>query len=91
MDRTSSTRANGALSGAHGLGSSPDRLPGLIHDRVMTLLAHGGETLDRSAIAQPAAEDAGEAKNAGLIRARIVLRYSTAVGRSWWEIKMERP
>jgi hypothetical protein len=57
----------------------------------MTLLAHGGETLDRSAIAQPAAEDAGEAKNAGLIRARIVLRYSTAVGRSWWEITMERP
>jgi hypothetical protein len=57
----------------------------------MTLLAHGGETLDRSAIAQLAAEDAGEAKNAGLIRARIVLRYSTAVGRSWWEITMERP
>ena len=40
----------------------PLPLASLIRDRFLTLLAHGGESLDWSAIAQLAAEDAGQAK-----------------------------
>jgi 3-hydroxyisobutyrate dehydrogenase-like beta-hydroxyacid dehydrogenase len=32
----------------------------LLHDRFLTLLAHGGEALDWSALAQLAAQDAGQ-------------------------------
>ena len=32
----------------------------MLHDRFLTLLAHGGETLDWSAIGQLAAKDAGQ-------------------------------
>ena len=38
----------------------PMPLAGLVHNRFMTLLAHGGDTLDWSAIGQLAATDAGE-------------------------------
>ena len=34
----------------------------VLHDRFLTLLAHGGEALDWSAIGQLAAQDAGQAK-----------------------------
>ena len=37
----------------------PMPLAGLLHDRFLTLLAHGGEALDWSAIGQLAAKDAG--------------------------------
>ena len=40
----------------------PLPMASLIRDRFLTLLAHGGESLDWSAIAQLAAEDAGQAK-----------------------------
>ena len=42
----------------------PMPLAGLIYNRFVTLLAHGGESLDWSAISQLAAEDAGEVKKA---------------------------
>jgi len=37
-------------------------LASLIYNRFLTLLAHGGESLDWSAISQLAAEDAGQQK-----------------------------
>jgi 3-hydroxyisobutyrate dehydrogenase-like beta-hydroxyacid dehydrogenase len=41
----------------------PMPLASLLRDRFLTLLAHGGDTLDWSAIGQLAAKDAGEAGN----------------------------
>jgi 3-hydroxyisobutyrate dehydrogenase-like beta-hydroxyacid dehydrogenase len=41
----------------------PLPLASLLRDRFLTLLAHGGETLDWSAIGQLAAHDAGLEKN----------------------------
>jgi 3-hydroxyisobutyrate dehydrogenase-like beta-hydroxyacid dehydrogenase len=38
----------------------PKPLASLLRDRFLTLLAHGGDTLDWSAIGQLAAKDAGE-------------------------------
>jgi hypothetical protein len=38
----------------------PMPLASLIYNRFLTLLAHGGEMLDWSAISQLAAEDAGQ-------------------------------
>ena len=40
----------------------PLPLASLLHDRFLTLLAHGGDTLDWSAIGRLAAKDAGEAE-----------------------------
>ncbi len=42
----------------------PLPLASLIYNRFLTLLAHGGESLDWSAISQLAAEDAGQARRA---------------------------
>jgi len=47
------------LAAAEGLGV-PMPLGSLLHDRFLTLLAHGGEALDWSAIARLAAKDAGQ-------------------------------
>jgi len=44
----------------------PMPLASLLRDRFLTLLAHGGDTLDWSAIGQLAAKDAGEVGNGGL-------------------------
>ena len=44
----------------------PMPLASLLRDRFLTLLAHGGDTLDWSAIGQLAAKDAGEVGNAVL-------------------------
>jgi hypothetical protein len=41
-------------------------LASLLRDRFLTLLAHGGDALDWSAIGQLAAKDAGELGNGGL-------------------------
>lgn len=43
----------------------PLPLAGLIHNRFLTLLANGGESLDWSAISRLAAEDAGQGKKSG--------------------------
>jgi 3-hydroxyisobutyrate dehydrogenase-like beta-hydroxyacid dehydrogenase len=48
-----------ALAAAESL-RVPMPVAGLVHDRFLTLLAHGGEGLDWSAIGQLAAKDAGE-------------------------------
>ena len=42
----------------------PLQLASLLHDRFLTLLAHGGDKLDWSAIGQLAAKDAGEVEGA---------------------------
>jgi 3-hydroxyisobutyrate dehydrogenase-like beta-hydroxyacid dehydrogenase len=44
----------------------PMPLASLLRDRFLTLLAHGGDALDWSAIGQLAANDAGELGNGGL-------------------------
>ena len=49
-----------ALAAAEGLGV-PMPLASLLRDRFLTLMAHGGETLDWAALGQLAAADAGEA------------------------------
>ena len=43
----------------------PLPMAGLIHNRFLTLLANGGESLDWSAISRLAAEDAGQGKKSG--------------------------
>ncbi len=43
----------------------PLPIAGLIHNRFLTLLANGGESLDWSAISRLAAEDAGQGKKSG--------------------------
>jgi 3-hydroxyisobutyrate dehydrogenase-like beta-hydroxyacid dehydrogenase len=48
-----------ALAAAESL-RVPLPLASLLHDRLLTLLAQGGEQLDWSAISQLAAKDAGE-------------------------------
>src|SRR6266853_627397 len=50
------------LAAAEGL-RVPMPLASLLRDRFLTLLAHGGDTLDWSAIGQLAAGDAGEVGN----------------------------
>jgi 3-hydroxyisobutyrate dehydrogenase-like beta-hydroxyacid dehydrogenase len=53
-----------ALAAADGLGV-PMPLASLLRDRFLTLMAHGGERLDWSALGQLAAADAGEASPGG--------------------------